>query len=514
MFLNPFTTREEPHMSGRSFRATTEAAAMWQPGIIPEELQKKGAVLGFEQVTGKLVKIWPYSLNADAHYIRLEGMKGEGKSTQLKSLIVRLPLFQARDVNKNFETFRTRVSSRKPNAGLAEYEPILNLLGTTAHDLAGGNGINIFGLFKSEGEIALFAIYLARHLTNDDLTTSERISILAGVHKMFQDSTRNPHPVILEEILRGLTLWDFEKFYRNDSQLMHKVLEKETEAFPTTINELELAPKNIGDDRPEEDTVSSFESRHLHSAKRAADIFLEFTRGFNGVFKGTDDLYDVLCDASVGLDWYNLPEGAAEIIESALMKAEANALSYKKEDLKDGLDLTKIIPHASFSDEEGEAMNSVFHARFKAQKVNKLRSYPTALFEAQQYHIQGTQAGDEGSTHRKYADEIEFGVGAYIIFKQPDDSTYLEKYSRRGLPDEYVELLPKLNKGQAILHVPGRMPLRYNHFLLPSEVPLINTTEASQQMNNPTPLSEMAEWTERISKKGVINVGLDQSVYG
>jgi hypothetical protein len=331
---------------------------------------------------------------------------------------------------------------------------------------------------------------------------------------MFFSNENKPHPVLLEQILRGLTLDDFQKFYTDDNNLVHKILEEETQAFPKTLKELQLSPTDVGDDRPEMQDVFTFESRHLQSARQAADIFLEFTRGFNGVFRGTDDLYDVLCQSTAGLDWYNLPEGSAEIIESALMKAEANALSYKKDSRKGGFDLTKIIPHASFSDEEGEAMNSVFHARFKAQRTNKLRSYPTAVFEAQQYHIQGTQVGDFNSEHRKFAAEIELGVGTYVIFKQPDDSEYLGKYRQRGLPEEYVKLLPKLSRGQAVLFVPGRTPLRFNHFLLPSEVPLINTTEASQQMNNPTPLSEMKEWESRINRKGVINIGLDQSVYG
>jgi len=501
-------------MSGRTFRATTEAAALWQTGIIPAELQSHGCIIGYEQVTGKLVKFWPYSLNAEANYIRFEGMKGKGKSTLMKSLMVRLPIFQARNVERELETFRTRVSSRKPNAGLAEYEPILNMLGTTAHDLAGGKGINIFGLFKTEGEVALFAIYLARLLTNENLPTSVRIAILAGVNKMFTNSNTKAHPVVLEAILRGLTLPDFQKFYTEGNKLVYDILEQENEAFPTTMKELSLRPNDVSGYRPEVITAQSFQTMHTQAAIQAADIFLEFTRGFNGVFKGTDDLYDVLCEPTVGLDWYNLPEGAAEIIESALMKAEANALSYKKDGNQSGLDLTKIIPHASFSDEEGEAMNSVFHARFKAQRTNKLRSFPTAVFEAQQYHIQGTEAGDAGSEHRKFAAEIEFGVGAYVIFKQPDSSDYLEKYRQRGMPDEYVELLPRLEAGQAVLFVPGRMPLRFNHFLLPSEVPLINTTEASEQMNTHTALSEMKEWKERIGSRGVIDVGLDQSVHG
>ncbi len=500
-------------MSGRSFRSTTEAVSMWQPGIVPADLQNHGVVIGFEQVTGRLVKFWPYSLNRESNYVSIEGVKGSGKSTFMKSLLLRLPCFQARNVNNELETFRSRTSSRKPNVGLAEYAPVFEKLHVQIHDLAGGNGINLFGLFRTEGETSVFSIYLAEHLSNNTLTTSDRVSILAGIHKMFSNRSVTPHPVVLERILRGLTEDDYLQFYESDSELIAKVLEKESDANESTVEDLVLKPKDLQGYRPEDLGTVSFGASHLESARRTADIFLSLVRGYNGIFRGTDDLYDVLTGSDVGLDWYNLPDGAAEIIESAIMKAETTALSYGNELAPGGRDLTKIIPHASYSDEEGEALNTLLHTRMEAQRTNKLRMLPTAVFKAKQYHIQGT-VGETGSMHRKYAAEIELGVGAYVVFKQPDDDAYLNKYRERGMPEEYVRLLPRQTEGQAIIYVPGRMPLRLNHFLLPSERPLINTTQASQQMNMQVPLSEMKEWQERIGRKGVINIGRDESIHG
>lgn len=482
--------------SRRSFRATTEAYSLWQPGVVPADMQKYGIPIGYEQVTGRIIWLWIHNLNREANYIRIEGMKGGGKTTFMKSMILRTSCFQALDVDMRSEFFRSRVSSRKPNVGLAEYQPVLDFLETDMYSLGNGRGFNVFGLFRTQAEVSVVAVFLANHLAQERMTAAIRVAILAGVHKMFASGT-SPHPKRLEQILRTLAYEDFVKFYRNDNSLIDAVLEQEQVAFPATIQDMSIAKSDVRDSRPEQVGQALFEQRHLLAASEAADIFLDFVRGYKGIFMGEESMYDVLTQDIVGIDEYDMADGAAEIYEAILNKAEANALSYGKSE--DDRYLTKLLPHVNWSDEEGEAMNSVFHARFKAQKVNKLRSFPTALVEAQQYNIQGDQAGQEGTEHRKYSMEIELGVGGYIIFRQPDNPTILNKFRERGMPEEYVKLLPKQKTGQATLFVPGEPPVRFYHHLLPSEVPLIQTTQASAQMNTHVPISETAEWEERIN---------------
>lgn len=484
--------------SRRSFRATTEAFSLWQPGIVPKDLQAYGVPVGYEQVTGRIVWLWLHSLNPEANYIRIEGMKGSGKTTFMKSMMIRMSCYQARDVRMEREFLRSRVSSRKPNAGLAEYVPVLNFLETDIHSLGKGAGFNVFGLFRTQAEVSVVAVFLANHLAQGRMNPTIRVAILAGVHKMFASNT-SPHPKRLEKILRTLNYEDFLAFYLEDNVLVEKVLEKEELAFPATTGEMALTRKDVRETRPEEIGTTLFEERHLKAANDAADIFLEFVRGFKGIFMGEDSMRDILTGDIVGIDEYDMADGAAEIWEAIVNKAEANALSYGSSD--EELLLTKLLPHINWSDEEGEAMNSTFHARFKAQKVNKLRALPTALVEAQQYHIQGDQSGQEGSEHRKYSMEIEFGVGGYIIFRQPDSPSYLDKYRERGMPEEYVKLLPKQQTGQATLFVPGKAPVRFNHALLPSEIPLIQTTQASIQMNTHTPITETDEWARRVGSR-------------
>lgn len=469
---------------------------MWQPAIVPKPMQTRGVPIGFEQVTGRQTYLWLHNLNLEANYISIEGMKGSGKTTFMKSSICRFSIFQARGVDFNSEFFRSRVTSRKPNVGLMEYGPVLEYLEAEIHSLASSTkGFNVFGLFKTQAEVSVVAVFLAKHLAKEVLNPAVSVAILAGVHRMFQ-SGASPHPKRLESILRQLTYDDYHDFYVDSGSLVTKVVEQEAEAFPRTIGELSVDKSDVRDIRPENLQRSLFEARHMEAASEAADIFLNFVRGYGGIFMGEDSLLDVLSEDIVGLDEYGMADGAAEIFEAILNKAEANALSYATSE--DALHLTKLLTHATWSDEEGEAMNSLFHARFKAQKVNKLRAFPTALVEAKQYHIQGAGAGEAGSEHRKYAQEIDFGVGARIIFRQPNSAQYLDKYREYGLPETYVELLPHLRTGQAIVFVEGREPERINHVLRPSEIPLVQTTQASTQMNSTEPITETEEWQERI----------------
>lgn len=486
----------------RAYRSTTEAFSLWQPGIIPADLQEYGIPIGYEQVTGRIVWLWLHNLNLEANYISIEGMKGSGKTTFMKSMVLRASCFQARGVMLDREFYRSKITSRKPNLGLAEYVPILDFLKSDITSMGSGDGFNIFSLFKTEAEVSVVAVFLAEHKHGTSLKAAHRIAILAGVHKMFAQNI-NPHPKRLENVLRTLSYADFNAFYEDDNSLVETVLEKEAEVFPGTIKDMSLQAQDLRDVRPDETKVANsetdvlFEDRHLQAAKEAADIFLDLVRGYKGIFSGEASLFDLLAHDIVGIDEYGMADGAAEIYESIINKGMANALSYAKS--ADDLILTKILPHASWSDEEGEAMNSVFHVRFKAQFVNKLRMVHTALVEAKQYHIQGDQVGDEGSDHRRYSQEVEFGVGAYIVFKQPNSAAYLRKYAERGMPDEYVKLLPKLHRGQAILYVPGKTPVRFYHQLLPSEIPLVQTMQASEQMNTHEPITETAVWEERMA---------------
>lgn len=488
---------------GRSFHGSTEAFSLWQPGTVPADLQKYGVFLGFEQVTNRLVYFWPAGISPDANLIKVLGLRGGGKTTFMKTLGTRLPVLQAYDVNLQLETFRLRFNSRKPNQGQDEYALVLDALQADSYDLSKGGGFNLFTLFRTEAELSVYAVYLGKHLGGGTIMPDVKIAIMAGVHKMLKDTTRTPHQNYLEEILRTLSYDDFNAFYEDDNRRVRQVVEKEAAEFPDTLENIAMTPSDLRDFRPESDDSGSidasekqrFEARHLAAARHAADLFLELSRGYGGAFNGNRSLESLLMGDTVGLNWYNLADGAGEIIEPTIMKAEANSLVYDKS--SGSLDLTKILPHATLGDETGEANDSEFHTVIKAQRVNKIRMMPNVLIEAQQYTIQGTLAGAEGSPHRKAAMEIENGIGAYVIFRQPDDQETRNYFLDKRMAEPMVNLLHTMQTGQAVIYVPGEPPVRFNHQVLPSEWPLIQTTEAREQLNTFVPLSEMDEWKRR-----------------
>ena len=368
------------------------------------------------------------------------------------------------------------------------------------------------------------SIMLGKHLAGGVLPVEVRVAIMTAVHKMYILAEAKPHPAVVERLLRRLQLRDFDLFYREGDNFLEDLLEEEIKLNPNLREELgidhralaEAARDFIGPvSDPSKAPASDFELRHLKASRIAADLFFNLVTGYGGVFSGSDSLYDVLSQDVVGLDWEKLAEGADDILESVMMMAEAGAIAYARKGSEKALDLTRTIPHATYSDEEGKAMEGEMHTTAKANRIRTRRASHGVDFEAVQYEIQTKNVGGVGTAHRSHAEEIELGVGARIIFKQPEDETFLhDHFSRRGISDQYVARLPKLEEGQAMLYVPGKKPLFYNHVLSPSIAPLTRTVAAREQMNTHVPLTQQKGWAERMARMENVMIGLDQSDHG
>lgn len=161
------------------------------------------------------------------------------------------------------------------------------------------------------------------------------------------------------------------------------------------------------------------------------------------------------------------------------------------------------------SDEEGGAMNSLMHAEAVADFINKSRAYPTADFRAVQYYSQITEAGDAGSRMRGLARQIDLGIGCRIIFRQPDDEDFLQRFSKLGMADVDVSFLPRLKQGQAVIWIRDHPPLYYQHVITTPEIPLIQSNSARTAMSEGVPVWNSEEFTRRADQLGVTVIGSD-----
>lgn len=503
-------------MRGPSFHGTPDAASIWQPAITSSPLQAVGIPIGYERRLGRKVYFWPYSLVSKQKLITCEGLRGGGKSTFMKIMSIRLSLAKVQDTYGRPSNLKVRISSRKSENREAEYKPIFDALHKKLYSFSRGDGFNIFGLFRREEDVAVVALSVAEHLSDILLTPRIKIAILAGVHKMFA-TTSNPHPVVLERMIRTLTENEYNRFYYSDDTIIKNLLEEEIAGNPNLLKELHL-DRDTDNILPDSSyAVQQAEALNTQAKNDAADLFKILTSGFGGIFKGTSSLYDVLTNQFVGFDWENIAEGADDIIDSILLRAEASAITNQSDSLGNGRDLANIIPHATFSDEEGEANNRLIHLEAQASKINKARAYQTMMFQARQYYIQTTLAGDKDTRRSGLAQQIELGIGARIVFQQPDNDDILHYYTKLGVSDENAHKLTTLEPGEAMMLVAGRDPYFFTVGLTSLESPLIQTVSAARQMNEHTNLSTQQEYIDRVARinqRDQLHIGLDQSDHG
>jgi len=424
---------------------------------------------------------------------------------------------QGYDVYGNPEELRTQTASRKSTEGYAEYERSLQAQGATSFNMADPQGINIYGLFKYVGDIKALSVDVANHEVQQKLSPAARIALFVAAEKMF--SRNGPiHPAIHEEITRTLTTADFDDFYRRGKdRIIEDARDLVFDSAQAVGREFLVSPQEV--EAMEVERIERpiyFADHHLSAAHEAADALLAFLEGYGEIFKGDNDLYEVLSQPVVGLDWEVLDTdypGASEIIEAAIMRAEASAITYARQKTG-GLDLTKIVAHGVWRDEEGDPSNSLIHMQAKATKVNKLRAYQQAVYEAFQYDIQNTMAGEANSPHRKAATEIELGTTGRIFFRQPDDDDVLHRIAQTKLPMPYVDLLPKLEVGQAVMHIKDMTPLVFYYHVLPSEAALIRTRQAYEMMNQLNTNRHVAYLAEMSRGQQPLQVGIGQSEFG
>lgn len=487
-------------MRGKAFKGNPNSIALWQPWIAPAHYQTTGIPLGFDLRTGKVVVFNPWSLPTHSTTFGIEGEKNSGKSTFLKTVVGRLMGLQGKDAYDNPCLMRGRINSRKSEQGVAEFGKLSDALYSPVYDL-GETSINLFGLLKSEADLIEVTIMIAQEINKGPIGVDIALAYMVGIRNMLRDAPEVVSPPVLEVILRNLTLRDFIEYHQTNNNELHQQFEEELLLRPNLKEQLQI---NNYD--------TTVDQSNLDAAKTAANLLGQLLRGDYGrSFGGKNNLYDVLSQQLTTLNWETMPENARNILEAVLMKAEASAIVRAKNGTGSGLDLSTIIPHVNMSDEEGGAMKSPMHARFMADRQNKSRAYPTADFRAVQYYSQVTKAGDADSAMRGLAEEIELGVGCRFIFRQPDDTTFLERFSRLGMSDPDVAFLPKLGQGQAVIWLRDHTPLYYQHVVTAPELPLIQTNSQRQSMVNTTPVWDNAKFQQRARELGVTKIGGDHS---
>lgn len=482
---------------GRVFMGTPESAAMMQPWISPAPLCYTGIPIGIDLRTHRVVYFDPWMLKRlgfiSATLFLVEGEKGGGKSTLMKSLGVRLSMMQAgvEPASGEPQFMRVRVHDRKPEDGDPEYKPLTDFLHSNVVSLNRAASINLFdpAMKMDEADLLETAVNVCEMASGQPLAGFPLLALQIAVYRMLTEFSNVASPEILEVILRGLSTTDIDSYYQTHNE---RVITQLLERFDGESDIIRALRSNFGRQNV---PAQEFE----RDAALMASYIGRVLRGdFGHIFGGHNSLREMLSQPMVTFDWTGLNEKARSMLAAMMWKWQTVALANNDLDL---------IPHISFRDEEHEAFRNLMYVRFMADSVTKARAYHTAEFISTQDELKLTTSGEEGSEIRRLTESIRRGIDTRFITRLPQDDAVLNHMSQLGISDLDVHMLTKLPIGCFGLKVPDRPILFFQHILTPSEFPLIQTDSANTRMTTRVPVLSNGELQRWVNQNGSTTVG-------
>ncbi|HVS58592.1 MAG TPA: hypothetical protein VHD60_02510 [Candidatus Saccharimonadales bacterium] len=482
---------------GRVFMGTPESAAMMQPWISPAPLCYTGIPLGIDLRTRRIVYFDPWMLKRDgfinATLFLVEGEKGGGKSTLMKSLGVRLSMMQAgiNPMNSEPQFMRVRVHDRKPEDGEPEYKRLTDFLHSQIVSLNRSASINLFdpAMKMDEADLLETAVNVCEMASGQPLRGFPLLALQVGVYRMLTEFAEAASPEILEHILRGLNSTDIGSYYWAHNERVAAQLQTKFSSESPIVKAL------LGNVGHHNIPAQEFE----RDAALVASYIGRILRGdFGHIFGGQESLRDMLSQPMVTFDWTGLNEKARSMLAAMMWKWQTVALANNDLDL---------IPHISFRDEEHEAFRNLMYVRFMADSVTKARAYHTAEFISTQDELKLTTSGEEGSEIRRLTESIRRGIDTRFITRLPQDDAVLHHMSQLGISDLDLHMLTRLPVGCFGLKVPDRPILFFQHILTPSEYPLIQTDSANTRMTVRTPVLSTDELQRWVVQNGRTTIG-------
>ncbi|RWZ78728.1 MAG: hypothetical protein EOT05_03195 [Candidatus Microsaccharimonas sossegonensis] len=433
----------------------------------------------------------PHLIDSKTTSVTVAGEQGAGKSTFAKSMIKRCALLQARDPLGRPEYWRTRIVSRRSENGVAEYGPVAKSLHATFFKIGKGKRINLIGLLKSPTSIISATVGIIQDIGKqyDNIQVAPAVSI--AVTRIMKEKPELIGERLIAEALRGLVMTDFDEYYREGRRQLEKDFEQEFTRFPNLREQLRL-----------DATITHVDLSFLETASHAAKC-LDRLMGpeYGDAFGGKESLYDILIQRVALLDTEDIPMLANAFLEAVIMQAENDGVQYDDKEIGTNRDLSRIIPHLFISDEEGVAAKGLFHLRTQANGSATVRKRATSLWRMYQFGMQVTEAGSAGSEMRALAKEIDLGVGIRFFMRQSDDTDVLHEISKLpGMTEALVAQMPYFEPGEGVLWIRNREPVRFQHRLLESEIPLVQSNSSRDRLRNIQPIDEMPEYPERLAK--------------
>lgn len=481
-------------MNTRVFTDTPEFAAKTHTFIGAPLFPERGAVMGIELATGRVVFIDPAVLQeiGEIHspVIKVYGQKRfAAKSTWLKSVACRWGAHQCGlDPEGVPLDFRTRVHGVKPaNGEASEYEGMTQYFHGTSF-LIEEASLNLLDpkmnfTVSDMVDSIVGAIEMIRN--ESPLPGLMVTAIQIGINKMLANEWAKAHASqnILRSILSSMSKEDLEE--HEWAQNMQAWKEDPDHA------------SDLGILRNKPTTVNA--ETFLAFAGEAAAALGQLRDGiFGNIFGGERSLHNILSSHFLHIMWGTTNDKGRALAEAQIMRAQKRALIRGE---------LKLVPNLDISDELHGAVNIKTWMREQNAWIKEIRAYPSYLVRATQYETDESKAGEAGSEIRGLAENMLKGTGMRILGLQPSDPELEALYLKHGMSKQQVNLLRRLQVGCYAILIENRPPIFYQHILTPTEFRLSDTMGANRALLNRVPVMQHDELTHIAATNGVIQVG-------
>lgn len=501
---------------GQVFRGTPADVALLQPFIAPGLPPIPGVPVGVDLKTGKVVIFDPWMLKQalvvnSTVFTVLATLNG-GKSTLLKSLAIRLGSLQAgieetEDARHIVNEARILIHDRRKalGNGVFEYERVVEFLLGESHRLFQPGLANLFDpqMFVPGTESHAFDLFeMARHIveytSGQAMKGLEPIALSIGIDKMVRKMPMMASPEILAAILHRLTEDDAREYFKRHES--NKVLEplqklvemfpKDSEAYKTEVEEVKaMMTLTRNDDY----------SGYRKAASHVGSQLEQLGPKTGEVFSGNGSLYNLFTDPVVSFIYEGVNEVTRGLFEIAFEVGRDKAVAYGHREL---------LPTIVIGDEDQKAYRSDRYTRRKLADNKEARSDVTCTITATQFYGDIANMGNSGSERRAMAAGILASTAGFFVGRQPDKPEILSDFRDMGLSKTDVYWLTKLGIGCFAFIVPGKAPIFFQHILTPSELPLIQTNQAAEQMTQRVTMSSDM-YAEAAKTYGTVVAGLD-----
>ncbi len=487
----PINHKEVTTMSSlkvKSLMGPTQHLTLRHPLATRSPIWKYGMPIGIDVFSRELICLdpaWDKMMGyIDSMFFLFFGVKGYGKSSTLKILLIRLAMLTA-----GFEELRVAINDHKVlkqdradgsrEHGM-EYDSIAHIMGCTPFVMSRMR-VNPFDyrICKTYSQLLAMAQLLASFSTTDKLDVRTKRALRVAVLRMYYMNRELWSPAMLLDIIRTLREEDVDVYHRRARRLLiveHSQRRRRLKATSKfTDAELRKLDVEFKDQLAREVTISTPET--LAAKEKLFDLLDDVFSGPDAeIFGDSHSMFDMYGQRACVKQWVGFASGGDG--ETIMRTLDAQLKTFIIEN-----GMTELLPHMELNDELHKGLANPVSAEAIAWLSKIARSLPLIWLGASQRPTDLLK-GLPDSPHYRAGESILDDNGATFLARMRGKPAFLDELQERYmLTAPQRVLLPNLPKYTMFLKGSEEHPATLMRvFATAAELPLLKTDQSNEQL--------------------------------